>query len=252
LGASEVQLPLALRDIMPASTQTTLKELSVPSFSDEPATLEGINAAWVESLNGLQESSTYTYNSLISSRSLSNSTESDTANIIAKLDLQPLPGPGGHMQINVFAMGDLPISFASDRFKKKFGMVSRYELFTNWVVDSRAFVEWVMSRTDAIFSGLQKPGAEEFGQLTVLQRGNQRRASHTEPEPRMVAALFPEPVGPRETYRISVRIGVRAADATSEFDGVKVPDPEELPDKIVMPSSLPSGKGASGKKLISL
>jgi len=230
-----------------------LKELSAPSFSDEPATLEGINAAWAESLNGLQERSTYTHNSLMfSSSSLSNSTDSDISNIIAKLDLQPLAAPAGHMQIDVFAMGDLPISFASDRFKKKFGMVSRYELFTNWVVDSRAFVEWVMSRTDAIFSGLQKPGAEEFGQLTILQRGNQRRGSHTEPEPRMVAALFPDPVGPRETYRISVRIGVRAADATSELDGVKVPDPEELPDKIVMPSSLPSGKGASGKKLISL
>jgi len=156
------------------------------------------------------------------------------------------------MQIDVFARGDLPISFASDRFKRKFGLVGRFDLLTNWVVDSRAFVQWVTSRTDAIFSGLQQPGVEEFGQLAIVRRSTQEGDGKAEPEPRMIAALFPEPRGPRHVYRVSVRICASTADSRIMPDCVMVPGSERVPDKIVMPSPLPPGRGASGKTMQSL
>jgi len=202
----------------------------------------------------LTDGKKYTFEALMANTDMSTSSSSHLSNILALLDMDPLTTGGDHlMQIDVFAQDRLPISFASDRFKRKFGAVEKLEPFTNWITDSEAFVQWLISRANDIYSGLRKPGVEEYGSLPIQQRGERRKGSNGAPEPRVIAALFPDPAGPRVVYRISLRIGVRStAGGESMSVTSSISSERAVTQAATLSSTSASGEGVGGKPVLKL
>mmetsp|Transcript_38625 Transcript_38625/g.98633 ORF Transcript_38625/g.98633 Transcript_38625/m.98633 type:complete len:614 (+) Transcript_38625:62-1903(+) len=126
---------------------------------------------------------------------------------------------GNEMQVDVSVQSGLPITFASQRFKRKYGEAVQDALFSDWLVDANRFEQWLASRANAIYDGQRMPYVEDFGQLVVQPRDPSARGGLCRAGPRQITVMFLEPSRPRETYRVSIRIGPRQALASSSHSG---------------------------------
>jgi len=116
---------------------------------------------------------------------------------------------GAGLQVDVFAVEPLKITFASPKFKKKYGSVDTFE---ECLPKPEEFRQWVMTTADAVWSGFQSPQVYDFGALVVGREKEQLR---------LVQALFVAPQeldGPkdRSTYRVSIRLGGCLSSAGSD------------------------------------
>jgi len=126
---------------------------------------------------------------------------------------------GNEMQVDVSVQEGLPITFASQRFKRKYGEAVQNSSFSDWLLDSSRFEQWLASRADAIYEGQYVPSVEDFGQLVVQPRDTSAPGRFSRAGPRQIQVMFLEPSCPRQSYRVSIRIGARQALAASSHSG---------------------------------
>jgi len=127
-------------------------------------------------------------------------------------------GRGVSMQVDVLAVEQMKVMWASPTFIQKYGSARTFE---ELLPNPQEFRQWLIRNADAVWSGDQSPGKHDFGGLVV---GKRQQA-----QLRLVKALFLQPevldqilseTSDRSTYRVSVRFeGRLSGGSDSSSDG---------------------------------
>jgi len=127
-------------------------------------------------------------------------------------------GRGVSMQVDVLAVEQMKVMWASPTFIQKYGSARTFE---ELLPNPQEFRQWLIRNADAVWSGDQSPGKHDFGGLVVGKRQGAKL--------RLVKVLFLQPevldrilskAGDRSTYRVSIRLeGRLSGGPDSSSDG---------------------------------
>lgn len=126
----------------------------------------------------------------------------------------PCTNYGEQLQVDVLAADDLPITYASPKFRRRYGNVST---FAEVISDPENFSEFLFPRVDEILKAVAKVEETlEYKKVSFGMRGTE--------ENRAVGVYFPDPElqfdsnSPRDRsqYKVSILIGRRAAPESGE------------------------------------